>query len=146
VTPRAFREVRDNQGQTLWCREPTLRQRVIRAEHAKALKEMLAGAVRAGTGRHADPGFFAAGKTGTTDDYRDAWFIGFTDRFVVGVWLGNEKSTPMRKVTGGGLPAEIWRGIVREAHKLPRLKPGTRCAGAAPGRREARLLTGAVPR
>ena len=146
VTPRAFREVRDNQGQTLWCREPTPRQRVIRAEHAKALKEMLAGAVRAGTGQRADPGFFAAGKTGTTDDYRNVWFIGFTDRFVVGVWLGNEKSTPMRKVTGGGLPAEIWRDIVREAHKLPRLKPGTRCAGAAPWRREAGLLTGEVPR
>jgi membrane peptidoglycan carboxypeptidase len=61
---------------------------------------------------------FAAGKTGTSQDYRDAWFIGFNDALVVGVWVGNDDDTPMRGVVGGGLPASIWKQFMTEATPL----------------------------
>ena len=60
----------------------------------------------------------SAGKTGTTDAYRDAWFVGFTSDIVVGVWVGNDDNSPMDKVTGGDLPARIWRDFVIEAEKI----------------------------
>ena len=64
-------------------------------------------------------GYDLAGKTGTTSDYRDAWFIGFTGGFTTAVWLGKDNNTPMIKVTGGGAPAEIWHNFMAAA--LPRL-------------------------
>ncbi len=77
---------------------------------------MLAAVVRDGTGKAANPGFWAAGKTGTTSENRDAWFVGFTERLVAGVWLGNASSSaPMDGVSGGGLPARIWRSIMADA-------------------------------
>ncbi|MBX4925949.1 PBP1A family penicillin-binding protein [Rhizobium binae] len=86
--------------------------------------------VERGTGRGADPGTFAAGKTGTSQDNRDAWFVGFTDSLVVGVWVGNDDDAPMKGVTGGGLPAHIWRDFMREATSEPTLN-GVRSAEAA---------------
>ena len=71
--------------------------------------------VKRGTGREADFGEFAAGKTGTSQNYRDAWFIGFTEPLVVGVWVGNDDETPMRQVSGGKLPARIWRNFMTAA-------------------------------
>lgn len=71
--------------------------------------------VERGTGRGADPGTFAAGKTGTSQNNRDAWFVGFTQALVVGVWVGNDDDTPMKGVTGGALPAHVWRNFMREA-------------------------------
>jgi penicillin-binding protein 1A len=64
-------------------------------------------------------GFDLAGKTGTTSDYRDAWFIGYTGGFVTAVWVGRDDNTPMRRVTGGGAPAGIWHDFMGAA--LPRL-------------------------
>ncbi len=73
-----------------------------------------------GTGTRARvPGYDLAGKTGTTSDYRDAWFVGFTGGFTAAVWTGRDDNTPMKRVTGGGAPAEIWRGFM--AASLPRL-------------------------
>lgn len=86
--------------------------------------------VERGTGRGADPGTFAAGKTGTSQDNRDAWFVGFTDALVVGVWVGNDDDAPMKGVTGGGLPAHIWRDFMREATNEATLN-GVRSAEAA---------------
>jgi penicillin-binding protein 1A len=63
------------------------------------------------------PGWPAAGKTGTSQDFRDAWFIGYTAHLVTGVWLGNDDGTPTKKVTGGGLPVEIWSRFMRGAHQ-----------------------------
>ncbi|WP_331376520.1 PBP1A family penicillin-binding protein [Sinorhizobium chiapasense] len=71
--------------------------------------------VERGTGREADLGMFAAGKTGTSQNHRDAWFIGFNERLVVGVWVGNDDETPMNEVTGGKLPAQIWRNFMSAA-------------------------------
>jgi penicillin-binding protein 1A len=86
------------------------------------LIELLASAVRQGTGRAAALDGFSAGKTGTTEDYRDAWFIGFNEQLVTGVWVGNDDNAPMRKVTGGDLPASIWKEFMTEAMKLPEFK------------------------
>jgi membrane peptidoglycan carboxypeptidase len=84
----------------------------------RPMVDMLRRVVEQGTGRGASVGGFAAGKTGTSQNHRDAWFVGFTDSLVVGVWVGNDDNTPMRGVVGGTLPASIWRQFVREATPL----------------------------
>ncbi|PSK82965.1 1A family penicillin-binding protein [Limimaricola soesokkakensis] len=76
---------------------------------------MLRAVVTDGTGKRAQIPGFAAGKTGTSQNSRDAWFIGFTDKLVVGVWIGNDDNSPMDQLTGGSLPAEIWREVVQAA-------------------------------
>jgi 1A family penicillin-binding protein len=80
--------------------------------------ELLRSVVEHGTGRAAALNGFVAGKTGTSQDYRDAWFIGFTDDLVVGVWLGNDDNSPMRRVVGGSVPASIWHDFVAAATPL----------------------------
>jgi membrane peptidoglycan carboxypeptidase len=82
------------------------------------MMRLLEAVVTEGTGKAARLNRRAAGKTGTTDAYRDAWFVGFTSDIVVGVWVGNDDSSPMDKVTGGDLPAKIWRDFVVEAGKI----------------------------
>jgi penicillin-binding protein 1A len=77
---------------------------------------MLHETLVSGTARHADlPGWPAAGKTGTSQDYRDAWFIGYTGTLVAGIWLGNDDNSPTRKATGGSLPVEIWSRFMKIA-------------------------------
>ena len=84
-------------------------ERVINEEAAKALTFMMYQVVQVGTGQRAKiQGVEIAGKTGTTQSFRDAWFIGFTSDFVIGVWIGNDDNTPLKGVTGGSIPAEIW--------------------------------------
>jgi penicillin-binding protein 1A len=83
-----------------------------------AMMHLLEAVVTDGTGRAARPDRRAAGKTGTTDEYRDAWFIGFTSDIVVGVWVGNDDNSPMDKVAGGEIPAKIWHDFVVEAEKI----------------------------
>jgi penicillin-binding protein 1A len=83
-----------------------------------AMNDMLSTAVQIGTGRRAAlAGHAVAGKTGTTQDFRDAWFIGYTAHLTAGVWVGNDDGKPMNKVVGGSLPAEIWRGVMEDAHR-----------------------------
>ena len=79
------------------------------------LIDLLQGVVARGTGRGAALPGFAAGKTGTSQDYRDAWFIGFDNTLVVGVWVGNDDHSPMRGVVGGSLPAMIWKQFMEQA-------------------------------
>jgi 1A family penicillin-binding protein len=98
-----------------------------------AIIDLLASVVREGTGKAARVSGPAAGKTGTTQDYRDAWFIGFTPELVVGVWVGNDDNAPMNGVTGGSLPATIWREFVTQAatrKALPTTTPVRRAPGA----------------
>ena len=93
---------------------------VVSAKAATAMRDLLAAAVNSGTGRNAalplemDP---AHGKTGTSQNFRDAWFIGFSGNLVAGVWLGNDSGEPMRGVTGGGAPANIWRDFIGSASR-----------------------------
>lgn len=75
--------------------------------------------VERGTGREADLGALSAGKTGTSQNHRDAWFVGFTEPLIVGVWVGNDDEAPMNEVTGGRLPARIWRNFMRAAAAEP---------------------------
>jgi penicillin-binding protein 1A len=85
----------------------------------KPLLDLLQGVVKYGTGRGAALDGFAAGKTGTTQDSRDAWFVGFDERLVVGVWVGNDDDSPMKGVVGGTLPASIWKQFLTAAAALP---------------------------
>jgi penicillin-binding protein 1A len=109
----------DSAGAVLYRRNPpTQPQRIIASHVNRDLVQMLYGVVTSGTGRSALlDGHEAAGKTGTTQDYHDAWFVGFTADYVTSVWVGNDDSSPMRGVTGGTLPATIWHAVMTSAEK-----------------------------
>ncbi len=93
-------------------------ERVIRTQAAEQLVWMMEKVVSDGTGRRAQlPGWQVAGKTGTTQAARDAWFVGFTAKYVAGIWIGYDDNTPLKGVTGGGLPAEIWRETMLRVHE-----------------------------
>ena len=90
--------------------------RAFAPEHMEAMRAMMAAVVARGTGRAAaTPGRTVIGKTGTTQEYRDAWFIGISGGLVMGVWLGNDDGVPMDSVAGGGLPARLFREILESA-------------------------------
>ncbi len=119
-------EVRDGRGNILFRRDgQSVMAHMIDPEPLGELNELLQGVVERGTGRAARIGRPAAGKTGTTSDYRDAWFIGYTPDIIAGVWVGNDNNAPMHKVSGGGMPAQIWRAFMQEAVKgsQPRALP-----------------------
>ena len=107
-------------GRVLYEYRPT-RTPVIGQPALSEIVSMMRGVVTNGTGTRANvPGYDLAGKTGTTSDYRDAWFVGYTGGFVTAVWVGKDNNKPMSRVTGGGAPAGIWRDYMTAA--LPRLK------------------------
>jgi 1A family penicillin-binding protein len=101
-------------------------------DRQREMIDLLRAVVDGGTGREASvDGLSVAGKTGTSQDFRDAWFVGFTDSLVVGVWVGNDDNTPMERVTGGALPAQIWRSFVAAATPLMARSGQTVAAGAS---------------
>ncbi|HEY4115391.1 MAG TPA: PBP1A family penicillin-binding protein [Rhizomicrobium sp.] len=133
VTPYFVMEVDDSQGHVLYKRELPKPSRVIASHVDRDLTEMLFGVVTEGTGRGAElPGREAAGKTGTTQDYHDAWFIGFTTDYVTSVWVGNDDSSPMHNVTGGSIPAEIWKSVMTAAEDGLPAKPLDKSAPQPP--------------
>jgi penicillin-binding protein 1A len=133
VYPYYVTEVDDSSDHVLYTRKPPAPQRVIAADVNRDLTEMLYGVVTEGTGRAAAlAGREAAGKTGTTQDYHDAWFVGFTSDYVAGVWVGNDDSSPMKTVTGGTLPAAIWRDVMTAAERNLPVTPLDKSAPAAP--------------
>jgi penicillin-binding protein 1A len=98
---------------------------------------MMRETVRIGTAKQAQiPPWMPAGKTGTSQDFRDAWFVGYTAHLVTGVWIGNDDASPTKKATGGGLPVDIWTRFMRSAHQgvavasLPGLSNGPTLAAA----------------
>jgi 1A family penicillin-binding protein len=109
--------------------EPPPGAGVWKLGEAGTMRELLSAVIDHGTAKGAGLPIPAYGKTGTSQDYRDAWFIGFAGNLVVGVWIGNDDFTPMRRITGGSLPAEIWARFMRGAmktdkhfeRKLPRI-------------------------
>lgn len=109
VWPYGILEIRDRYGHTLYRRKGQGAGRVMSYDHAKLMVQMLTGVMRYGTGKSAALAGPCAGKTGTNQDYRDAWFIGFTPDLVTGVWFGNDDRTPMKAVSGGKLPALLWK-------------------------------------
>jgi len=85
---------------------------------ARKMNHLLYQVMLSGTGGRARLGRReAAGKTGTTNDWRDAWFVGYTPQIIAGVWVGNDAYTPMEKVTGGSIPASIWKEFMVSAHQ-----------------------------
>jgi penicillin-binding protein 1A len=117
--PYLLRAIQTSRGEVLFSRpEGAGGGPVYDRVKAQELIQAMRRAIEAGTARSARlAGWQAAGKTGTSQDYRDAWFIGFTPALTAGVWVGNDDFSPMRSVTGGGLPAGIWRRFMEEAHR-----------------------------
>ncbi len=118
VGPHIVARVRTASGKLIYrAREPGL-GRVIDERHAAMMNAMMQETLVAGTARKAElPGWPAAGKTGTSQDFRDAWFVGYTASLVTGVWLGNDDNTGTKKATGGGLPVEVWSRFMKAAHQ-----------------------------
>jgi penicillin-binding protein 1A len=116
VLAYGIREIRDPQGNVLYKRAGSGPGRVTDGRNVAALDDMMGQGILTGTGKAARLDRPAAGKTGTTQDYRDAWFLGYTADLVAGVWLGNDDNKPMNRVTGGGIPARLWRDFMLPAH------------------------------
>jgi penicillin-binding protein 1A len=117
AAPRVIERVRTSDGRVLYRRPSPGSGRVIDAGIVTAMNAMMQETLLTGTARKAElPGWPAAGKTGTSQDFRDALFVGYTAHLVTGVWLGNDDNSPTKKATGGGLPVEIWSRFMRQAH------------------------------
>ena len=139
VIPHAIVEVRSADGKLIYKRQPQSLGQVADPGAIGALNRMMRETLVSGTAKKSDiPGWQAAGKTGTTQDHRDAWFVGYTSHLVASVWVGNDDGDPMKKVTGSGLPAELWASFMREAHQktapqpLPGLNGGNWLPGGTP--------------
>jgi penicillin-binding protein 1A len=118
ISPHVVTKIRTNEGKVLYMRSNDQLGQVIEPRHVAAMNTMMRETLLSGTARKADiPGWMAAGKTGTSQDFRDAWFIGYTSNLVTGVWLGNDDNSPTKKATGGGLPVEVWTRFMRAAHQ-----------------------------
>jgi penicillin-binding protein 1A len=137
VIPHVVERVRTAGGKTLYARPTHSLGRIVDGRYVAMMNAMMQQTLIAGTAHTASlPGWQAAGKTGTSQDFRDAWFIGYTAHLVTGVWLGNDDSSPTKKATGGGMPVEIWSKFMRAAHQgvtpvgLPGLAGGMPIAAA----------------
>ena len=116
VSPHVITRIRAANGKVLYRRPPDPANQAIAPRDVAMMNTMMRQTLISGTARKADlPGWMAAGKTGTSQEFRDAWFIGYTAKLVTGVWLGNDDNSPTRKATGGGLPVEIWTRFMRTA-------------------------------
>lgn len=117
VLPHVITEITTLQGDTVYRRDGSGAGRVVSQTNVGFMNDMLSAVVAQGTGgRAALEHHRAAGKTGTSQDSRDAWFVGYTASLVAGVWTGNDDGQPMRDVTGGGLPTMIWHDLMTRAH------------------------------
>ena len=115
VWPFGILEIRDVTGRVLYRRRGEGPGPLVGAYNVDQMTNLMTASVEWGTGKAAKIGRPAAGKTGTSQEFRDAWFIGFTRELVAGAWFGNDDGRPMVKVTGGGLPAKLWARIMRRA-------------------------------
>lgn len=117
IVPHVITRVKTRDKKTIYTRSSSGLGRVIKALHVSYMNEMLQATITSGTGRAAQlQGWPSAGKTGTSQDFRDAWFVGYTTELTTGVWVGNDNGKSTKKVTGSGLPAFIWRDFMAPAH------------------------------
>src|ERR1700691_4534362 len=152
VVPHAALEVRTGTGQLVWRfdRDGPKPQQVIAPSVALDMIKMMNSVVVNGTGKRAAlAGIPVAGKTGTTNSWRDAWFVGYTGNFVGAVWMGNDDYSPTKRMTGGTLPAIVWHNIITSAHQGVELRtlPGMPAPTHAPGPAAVSFLcdVGAAP-
>jgi penicillin-binding protein 1A len=124
VMPYGVVRIRTKAGKILWARDAPARDRAMSPENDAALTQLMVETVTSGTGKAARlderP---SAGKTGTTQDFHDAWFVGFTSDLVTGVWIGNDDYAPMVRAVGGGLPAHIFKSFMETAEAGLPVKP-----------------------
>ncbi len=140
VLPHVVTRIRSADGkQTLYTRSTQTLGRIVDVRYVGMMNTMMHETLVSGTARRADlPGWLAAGKTGTSQDFRDAWFIGYTSHLVTGVWLGNDDNAPTKRAVGGGVPVEIWSRFMKAAHQgvaaapLPGLSSAGWFSSAAP--------------
>ena len=117
ILPYAITAITDRDGVVLYQRQGDELGRVIAPGRVATMNRMMRGVIEHGTGTAATFGFPAAGKTGTSSDFRDAWFVGYSAELVTGVWVGNDDGGFMKAVTGGGVPARVWHDVMASAHK-----------------------------
>ena len=141
VVPHIVTRIKDANGDILYERKPprTGIERVIAADHLNEMNDMLSSAVAFGTARRANVGNWpVAGKTGTSQDFRDGWFLGFTAHMVTGVWVGNDDGAPTKHASGSSLPIEIWNQVMMAAHARGAILalPGAQAPGRPPSAQE----------
>ena len=112
-----IRSIEDTDGEILFSRKLQGTGKVLESSIVGKMTRMMEQTIESGTGRNAKLNRPAAGKTGTSQSLRDAWFIGFTSNIVVGVWFGNDNDSPMKKITGGTAPAILWKDFMTAAHQ-----------------------------
>ncbi|HSD92595.1 MAG TPA: PBP1A family penicillin-binding protein [Methyloceanibacter sp.] len=129
VLPHIVTRVRNGDGKVIYQRRRSTTGQVVALQFVGGMNEMMNATMRWGTGKQAAiEGHVSGGKTGTTQSFRDAWFVGYTAHYVGGVWMGNDNGRRMKKVTGGTLPAKLWQDVMTYAHrdKAPAPLPGLR--------------------
>ncbi len=137
VIPHVITRIRTTSGRVLFERRPMNNGQVVEPRYVAMMNAMMNQTTVSGTARTVRlPGWIVAGKTGTSQEFRDSWFVGYTGRFVAGVWLGNDDGTPTRRLTGGGLPVDVWNRVMAEAHRGQPIVdlPGNWRSYDAPGR------------
>jgi len=123
-SPYLIESVNNTSGENLYKRRELTPQRVYAVPYARQMTAMLRDVIDSGTGHGARLGKCqAGGKTGTSQDYRDAWFIGFSSDMTTGVWMGNDDNSKMVNVTGGLLPVDVWKSYMLAAHKGVKCRP-----------------------
>lgn len=110
--PYSINEIYGQDGALLYQRDSDEKHRILDESAVEEITAMMEEVIARGTGKRARLPFFAAGKTGTSQDYRDAWFVGFSQNYVTAVWVGNDDNSPMKGIGGGSLPAEIWQKVM----------------------------------
>ncbi|MGZ5897553.1 MAG: transglycosylase domain-containing protein, partial [Xanthobacteraceae bacterium] len=118
IVPHVIERVSSGNGKVLYTRNEQQLGRIIEARYVGMMNTMMQQTLTIGTAHKAAlPGWPAAGKTGTSQDFRDAWFVGYTSHLITGVWIGNDDNSPMHKATGSGLPVDIWSRFMKAAHQ-----------------------------
>lgn len=130
IEPFGIKRIKTTKGDVIYEHKNEKPAQVLPGYPITQLKEMMNSVIRQGTGTGANPGFYAAGKTGTSQEYRDAWFNGFTNSYIATVWFGNDDNSPTKQVTGGSFPARAWRQIIVAAHNDPSPSQYTQMLGS----------------
>ena len=116
ILVHGIRSIENTSGKTLFIRKGKGPGKILESELVNTMIKMMENTIETGTGKNAKINRPAAGKTGTSQSLRDAWFIGFSSELVVGVWFGNDDDSPMNNITGGTAPAILWSDFMKKAH------------------------------